>query len=90
MAKRPGRDFISEVNKVEITINSKQLVVLAWTMIAIAISIVVVIGVGLPFWGTDGTPFMMVAGFFLVWLLIILPVYLLIAIWGIASKPESD
>jgi len=74
----------------EITINSRQLIALIWTVIAIVISMVVVIGVGLPFWGTDSTPFMMVAGFFLIWLLIILPVYLLIAIWGVASKPERE
>jgi len=70
----------------EITINAKQIVLAIWTLIAIAISLIIVLGIGLvnpPWW-------VLVAAFFGVVLVITLPVYLLVAAWGMVSKSESE
>jgi membrane protein YdbS with pleckstrin-like domain len=74
----------------EITINVKQLIAVLWTMIAIVISVIVVLGVGLPYWQIDGTPLLMVAAVFGVWLLVALPVFLLIAVWQISSPKSAE
>jgi membrane protein YdbS with pleckstrin-like domain len=82
------------VNILEITINAKQLIAAIWTVIAIVISVIVVLGFGLPFFGpaisAGGVPFLIVAAVFGVWLLIALPVYVLIAVWGTASKSTEE
>jgi Zn-dependent protease with chaperone function len=78
------------VKIVEITINARQLIAMIWTLIAIVLSVIIVVGFGIPNWTTDGLPFLIIAAFFLVWLIIALPVYLLIALWGVASKSETE
>ena len=74
----------------EITINAKQLILAIWTLIAIVMSVVVVLGVGLQFWRVDDAPFLIVAVFFGIWLLIALPVYLLVAVWGMATPKSAE
>jgi uncharacterized membrane protein len=75
----------------EITVNARQVIAVIWTIIAIAISLIVVLGMGFPttFLGGSfiaGAPWwLMVAAFFGAFLIITVPVYLLIAIWGIAT-----
>jgi uncharacterized membrane protein len=74
----------------EITINAKQLIAAIWTVIAIVISVIIVLEVGLQIWQGNGWPFVMVAAFFGIWLLISLPVFLLIAVWGISSPKSAE
>lgn len=78
----------------EITINTKQAVLAIWTLIAIAISLIIVLGMGFPFafFGVSPGPpwWLLVAAFFGVLLVITLPVYLLVAAWGMLSKSESE
>lgn len=80
----------------EITINAKQAILAIWTLIAIAVSLIIVLGIGFPFsfFGSSvssGPPWwLLVAAFFAVLLVITLPVYLLVAVWGMLSKSESE
>jgi len=76
----------------EITINAKQLIAAIWTLIAIVISVTVVLAMGFfpNSWFVIGWPWWaLIAAFFAVLLIIALPVYLLIALWAIASKSEA-
>ena len=85
-----------EVRILEITINLKQAIALVWTLIAIALSLIVVLAMGFPtiIVGTSiASPvpwWLMIAAFFGVFLVITLPVYLLIALWGIATRYEEE
>ena len=81
---------MEEVKILEITINAKQAIAMVWTMFAIAMSLIVVLGFGIPFGLNDGVPYVLVAAFFGVLLVITLPVYLLIALWVIASKSADE
>ena len=76
----------------EITINAKQAIAMVWTVFAIAMSLIVVLGFGIPFAAAlnDGVPYILAAAFFGVLLVITLPVYLLIALWVIASKSADE
>jgi hypothetical protein len=80
----------------EITINTRQAIAFVWTLIAIVISLIVVFGMGFPAAALSGTIFagapwwFMVIAFFGVFLIITLPVYLLLALWGLAVRPESE
>jgi hypothetical protein len=80
----------------EITVNLKQAFALVWTLIAIVLSLIVVLAMGWPYsvYGVryyPGVPWWMtIAAFFAVLLVITLPAYLLIALWGIASKSEAE
>jgi hypothetical protein len=82
------------VKILEITINGKQAVLAIWTLIAIAISLIIVLGMGFPFafFGASSGPpwWLLVAAFFGVLLVITLPVFLLVAVWGMLSKSESE
>lgn len=75
----------------EITVNARQVIAVIWTIIAIAISLIVVLAMGFPttFLGStivSAAPWwLMLAAFFAVFLVITVPIYLLIAIWGIAT-----
>jgi hypothetical protein len=76
----------------EVTINTRQAIAIVWTLIAIVISLIVVLGMGFP---TStffvGAPWwFMIAAFFGVFLVITLPVYLLLAVWGLAIRPENE
>lgn len=72
----------------EITINLKQVFALIWTLIAIVLSLIVVLAMR---WDISSVPWWMtIAAFFGVLLVITLPVYLLIALWGITSKYETE
>jgi hypothetical protein len=77
---------------VEITINMKQAIALIWTLIAIVLSLIIVLGMGFPYMGVSSYApwWLLVAAFFGVLLVITLPVYLLIALWGILGKPEAE
>jgi H+/Cl- antiporter ClcA len=87
---------MEEVKILEITINTKQAIAIVWTLIAIALSLIVVLAMDLPY-SILGTQYsynvpwwLMIAAFFGVFLIITLPVYLLIALWGIATKYENE
>jgi uncharacterized membrane protein len=82
-----------EVKVLEITINAKQLIAIAWTMIAIVLSVIVVLAIGFfpNSWFVTGWPWWaLIATFFGVWLIIVLPVYLLIALWGVTSNSATE
>jgi len=83
---------VEEVRILEITINTRQVIALVWTFIAIILSLIVVVALGLPAsLGFAGAPWwLLIAAFFGVFLVITLPVYLLIALWGISTKYEDD
>jgi hypothetical protein len=87
---------VEEVRILEITINTKQAIALVWTLIAIVLSLIVVLAMGLPYTilGSgyySGVPWwLMIVAFFGVFLVITLPVYLLIALWGIATRCENE
>lgn len=71
----------------EFTINSKQVIVIAWTLIAAAISLIVVATIASPYY----SPWQLsVALFFGLLLVMTLPVYLLIALWQMLSKSEAS
>jgi len=77
----------------EITINTKQVIASVWTLIAIILSLIVVLAMGIPFPGLGfaAVPWwILIAVFFGVFLVITLPVYLLIALWGIATRNEDE
>lgn len=81
----------------EITINLKQAIAVVWTLIAVGLSLVVVIAMDFPYsvnGMTISNPSMpwwfTIAVFFGVLILITLPVYLLIALWSIVSRWETD
>jgi len=78
----------------EITINAKQLIAVVWTVIAIVLSVIVVLGIGYfpnSWWFVTGWPWWaLIAAFFGVWLVIVLPVYLLIALWGASSNSAAE
>ncbi|MGA2767437.1 MAG: hypothetical protein ABSF24_03885 [Candidatus Bathyarchaeia archaeon] len=98
MTRRTGSYLnVEEVRILEITINTKQAIAIVWTLIAIVVSLIIALGMGFPystyFGGTyySGVPWwMIIAVFFGVLLVITLPVYLLIAVWSIASRHESE
>jgi hypothetical protein len=79
---------------VEITINAKQIIAVVWTIIAFVISIIIVLALGYPTSGTYsvfGGPWQyLVALFFGLFLVITVPVYLLIALWHIVSKWDTE
>jgi hypothetical protein len=87
---------VEEVRILEITINAKQAIAVIWTLIAVVLSLIVVLAMGLPYsiLGTSFTSavpwWLMIAAFFAVFLVITLPVYLLIALWGIAGRNENE
>jgi len=82
------------VKKLEITINTKQTIAIVWTFIAIAVSLIVTLGMGFQYF--RGTSFsavpwwLLIATFFGVFLVTTLPVYLLIALWGMMRESENE
>jgi hypothetical protein len=76
----------------EVTVNAKQVIALIWTLIAVVLSLIIVLGTGFPNWmGLGPLPWWMVlAAFFGVLLVITLPVYLLLVVWALVAKPESE
>lgn len=88
---------MEEVIVLEITINAKQVIAVVWTLIAIVLSLIIVLGMALPYsiigGGTyyAGVPWwMIIAGFFGALLVITLPVYLLIVLWALVTRSESE
>ena len=83
---------------VEVSINTKQAIAVIWTLIAVVVSLIIVLTMGLPSYGVYGglgtyygPPWQwLVALFFGLLLVFTLPVYLLIALWQILSKPNTD
>ena len=77
----------------EISINAKQIIAVVWTIIAFVISLIIVLALGYPTYGTYsvfGGPWQyLVALFFGLFLVITVPVYLLIALWHIVSKWDT-
>ena len=84
---------MEEVKIVEITVNAKQVIALVWTLVAIVLSLIVVLAMDLPSSGSSlsSAPWwLMIAVFFAVFLVITLPIYLLIALWGITTRSENE
>jgi hypothetical protein len=76
------------VKILEITINAKQVIAIIWTVIAIALSLIIVTAMRFDI---SSVPwYVLVALFFGILLVITLPVYLLVALWGIATKPSEE
>lgn len=73
---------------VEFSINTKQAIAMIWTIVAFAISLIVVLTLGVPFF-SPGSWQMLVALFFALMLVITLPIYLLLALWQITSKSDN-
>lgn len=78
----------------EFSINTKQAIAIVWTIIALVVSLLIVLALGYPTYGTYGSVFggpwqWLVALFFGLFLVITVPVYLLIALWHIVSKLDS-
>lgn len=73
-----------EVRVMEFTVNSKQAIAAIWTLIAIALSLVVVLALGYPL--SYGSWQLSIGLFFALLLVMVLPAYLLIALWQILSK----
>jgi hypothetical protein len=72
----------------EFTINAKQLIAVLWSLIAIVLSLVIVSSLG-TYWGILVTWPTLVALFFGLLLLIILPMYLFMVVWQLLSKSEA-
>ncbi len=75
----------------EITINAKQMIAFIWTMIAVALSLIIVLVPVSPFFVGLGPWQMSLLLFFVSVLVLTLPVYLLLALWHVLSeKSETD
>ena len=83
----------------EITVNTKQVIAVVWTLIAIVLSLIIVLGMAFPYsiFGVGGGTYyagvpwwMIIAAFFAVLLVITLPVYLLIVLWALVTRSESE
>ena len=76
---------------VEISINTKQAIAVIWTIIAFALSLIVVLTLAMPYYTpwTYGSWAMLIALFFALMLVITLPVYLLLALWQIVSRSDN-
>lgn len=84
-----------EVNVLEITINIRQAIALVWTFIAIVIALIVDLALGFPSslgGGVfAGAPWwFVVVAFFGIFLVITLPVYLLLALWGLMATRDNE
>jgi len=79
-----GCNVPKEVRVLEFTINSKQAIAVIWTLIAVALSLVVVLALGYPL--SYGSWPLSIGLFFALLLVMVLPAYLLIALWQILSK----
>lgn len=76
----------------EFTITTKQLIASIWTLIAIVLSLIIVIAIGFPYYGSYGygsSQWILVALFFGLLLVITLPVYLLLALWQVLAKSDT-
>jgi membrane protein YdbS with pleckstrin-like domain len=82
--------LVKEVKLLEFTITAKQLIAVIWTLIAIVLSIVIVIGIGNYYNSGYPQQWVLVALFFVLLLIITLPVYLLLALWQALTKSESS
>jgi hypothetical protein len=79
------------VKLLEITINAKQMIAFIWTMIAVAISLIIVLAPIGPYFFGLGSWQMSLLLFFVSLLVLTLPVYLLLALWHVLSeKSETD
>jgi len=72
---------------VEISINTKQAIAIIWLLFAFALSLAVVLTLGVATY--PGSWQLLTAMFFALMLVITLPVFLLLALWQITSKSEQ-
>jgi hypothetical protein len=72
----------------EFTVNAKQIIMLIWSLIAIVLSLVIVFNYGTLF-GVSVTWPVLLALFFGLLLIIILPVYLFMVLWHVLSKSDT-
>jgi len=86
-----GSVLDGEVKLLEITINIKQMIAFIWTLIAIAISLIIVFAPFSPFSVGLGQWQMSILLFFVSLLVLTLPVYLMLALWHVlGERPETD
>jgi hypothetical protein len=79
------------VKLLEITVNAKQMIAFIWTLVAVAISLIIVFAPISPYYFGLGLWQMSLLLFFVSLLLMTLPVYLLLALWHVLSeKSETD
>jgi hypothetical protein len=72
------------VRALRFSINLKQLVAIVWTVISMAVSLAVALSLG---FSLTSTPWQLsLAGFFALLLVMILPAYLLIALWHVTEE----
>jgi hypothetical protein len=74
------------VKLLEITINVKQMIAAIWTMIAVAISLIIVLAPISPFFVGLGQWQMSLLLFFVSLLVLTLPVYLMLALWHVLGE----
>jgi type VI protein secretion system component VasK len=79
---------MGEVKILEFTVNAKQIIMLIWSLIAIVLSLVIVFNYGTLF-GVSLTWPVLLALFFGLLLVIILPVYLFMVLWQVLSKSDA-
>jgi hypothetical protein len=72
----------------EFTVNAKQLIVVIWSLIAVVLSLVIVFALGSS-WYISATWSTLLALFFGLLLIIILPMYLFMVVWHVLSKSEA-
>ena len=72
----------------EVSINTKQAIVVIWTLFAFGLSLAVVLTLGVPYYPSNQWQ-MLIALFFALMLVIALPAYLFLALWQIMSKSDN-
>lgn len=75
---------LREVGVLEFSVNSRQAIAAVWTLVSLAISLTVVLSLGNPF--SLGSWQLSLGIFFALTLVMVLPAYLLIALWQIVSE----
>lgn len=72
---------------VEVSVNTKQAIAVVWTLISIVVSLIVALSLGYP---SSYSAWQMTIGVFFVLLLVmILPAYLLLALWNMLAKDSE-
>ena len=74
----------------EFTINTRQLIVIIWTMISVVLSLALVLTFNLPYFPYYGSWQMLIGLFFALLLVMTLPIYIFIALLQVLSKSETS
>ena len=74
----------------EFTINTKQMIVIFWTMISIVLSLAIVLNFGFPYISYYYSWPVLIGLFFAFLLVMTLPVYIFVVILQVLSKSETS